>query len=279
MNKRILTWMATCVAVMMPAFSFASGYWQAFEGNTAPSEGVQVLKPARFRLYTLDQDGMISFLKGLPAGPEQAVLCTLPSPDGKDMEFLIWETSAMEEGLQRRYPEIRTFTARAVYDPTVTAKIDYTVKGFHAMVYNGEQTYFIDPYADIADGYYLVYYKKDHVREFGNRMACLIKDDNGEIIDGRGAGPSTIDGSVPPVALRLHGSSRKTYRLALSCTGEYAEAVAGPTPTKPAVLSAMVTTMNRVNGIYERELAVTMSLIANTDLLIYLNPATDPFFE
>ena len=70
---------------------------------------------------------------------------------------------------------------------------------------------------------------------------------------------------------------KRTFRLALACTGEYAVAVAGPNPTKSAVLSKMITSMNRVNGVYERELAVHMDLIANNDTLIFLDGTTDPY--
>src|SRR5690606_40070237 len=52
--------------------------------------------------------------------------------------------------------------------------------------------------------------------------------------------------------------------------------VAGASPTKADVLSAMVTTMNRVNGVYERELSVSMVLIGNNDDVIYIT-STDPF--
>src|SRR5690606_40116463 len=57
---------------------------------------------------------------------------------------------------------------------------------------------------------------------------------------------------VPSMQWKVNGQLKKTYRMALACTGEYAVAVAGANPTKADVLSAMVTTMNRVNGIYER---------------------------
>ena len=70
---------------------------------------------------------------------------------------------------------------------------------------------------------------------------------------------------------------RKTYRLALAGTGEYAMDVAGPTPTKSAVLAAMVTTINRVNGVYEREMAITMQLVANDTAIIFLDSTTDPY--
>ena len=59
-----------------------------------------------------------------------------------------------------KYPQIKTYTGINVDNPHVTAKIDYTVFGFHAKVFDGESTYFIDPYTDLTTDWYLVYYKK-----------------------------------------------------------------------------------------------------------------------
>src|SRR5690606_12866612 len=78
----------------------------------------------------------------------------------------------------------------------------------------------------------------------------------------------------------------RTYRLALACTGEYSTFHLnnqGIDPGEPdavkkaAVLSAMNTAMTRVNGIYERDAAITMVIIANNTDIIYLNAGTDPY--
>ena len=42
-------------------------------------------------------------------------------------------------------------------------------------------------------------------------------------------------------------------------------------------LSAIVTTVNRVNGVYEQEVAVRLVLIPNETSIIFTNPNTDPF--
>src|SRR5690606_7940194 len=71
------------------------------------------------------------------------------------------------------------------------------------------------------------------------------------------------------------GTERKKYRLALSCTYEYAVAVTGTTsPTKSQVLAAMATTINRVNGIYERDLGITLEFVPNNDTLIFITSRT-----
>ncbi len=66
----------------------------------------------------------------------------------------------------------------------------------------------------------------------------------------------------------------RTYRAAVAATGEYTQFHGG---TKAAGLAAIVTTMNRVVGIYEKELEVRMVLVANNDDVVYTNGATDPY--
>ncbi len=258
-----------------PLSSYAVDFWKPFTGTIAPARGEQILKPVQYSLQTLDQTAIATFLSALPADPAKAQQIALPAPDGKTMQFMIWKTPVMEAGLQQRYPGIQTFTAQAVGNASVTAKIDYNLNGFHAMVFDKNSTYLIDPYSNVADGYYTVYYRHDYQRPLNKLMPCAFGND--ELKDANGVEATTVDGTLPPLEMKLHGSSKKTYRLAVSCTGEYAQAVGGTNPTKATVLSAMVTTMNRVNGIYEKEVAVTMVLVDNNDTLIYLNAATDPF--
>jgi hypothetical protein len=42
-------------------------------------------------------------------------------------------------------------------------------------------------------------------------------------------------------------------------------------------LAAMNATMSRVNGIFNKDLAVRLVLIANNDAIVYLDAATDPY--
>jgi hypothetical protein len=250
-------------------------YFNTFNGHYAPSKGKQSIIPDNYRIFSASNQGLQSFLHGLSSKPVKEQIIQLPTPEGTYRTFKIWKTSMMEKALQERYPEIETFTAEALDNPQVTAKLDFTFSGFHAMVFNGSQTFFVDPYSDASDGYYMVYYKKDYHRNVNVRMACSVN--SGEIADGNGNLPEQIGDELPHLGAKQFGTTQRNYRLALSCTGEYAQAVGGANPSTLSVLSAMTTTMNRVNGIYERELGISMQFIANENNLIYLNPNTDPF--
>jgi hypothetical protein len=60
------------------------------------------------------------------------------------------------------------------------------------------------------------------------------------------------------------------------CPGEYAAYHGG---TKAKALAAMNATLTRVNGIFNKDLAVRLILITNNDLIIYTNAVTDPYSD
>lgn len=248
--------------------------WQPVDAAHVPSRGVQVLQPQKFLVYHL-ADQFSTLLAALPEHADMAQQVDLPMPNGSFRTFNVWQTPVMEKTLADKYPGIYTFTAVATDDRRVTAKLDLTPDGFHAMVFDGSSTYFINPYSRVNDGYYLCYYKHDYIRPLNQRMVCEVAD---EKIQDAGEAMSMTQNGLPPLQLRVNGTTNKKYRLALACTGEYAQAATGTaTPTKAQVLAKMVVSVNRVNGVYERELDVTMTLIANEDTLIFLDGASDPY--
>lgn len=244
--------------------------WQDVQDKEPHTTGSVILKPKRFRLVKLQNDAMQASLLSIASGAVSAVI-SLPTPEGSQMSVLVKANSLLPAGMQSKYPGIKTFSGTDVAGRGTSVKIDYTDHGFHAMVITSTGTYFIDPYSTASDGYYMVYKKSDYERNGNNLLECLNAVD--EVLT---PGEKTSLGSES-MGLKVNGDTRKTYRLALSCTVEYAQAVDGPGATKSGVLSAMTTTMNRVNGIYEREVAVTFQFIDNMDTLIYLADTTDPF--
>jgi hypothetical protein len=260
------------VSCFLPIGSQAfNGTWQPVDKNMVPSRGEQVVKPDAYQVYSLDGPWLLGQMAALSTEPAQGQLIDLPTPDGGFMSFRVWQTPMMEAGLAAKYPGIKTFTATSVTDAGVTAKLDYTYKGFHALVFGGKNTYVIAPYSKLNDGYYICYYKRDATPS--SSMVCELGDSDSEL---RGDRLNLTETGLPGIQYKLSGATKRTYRLALACTIEYSDAVDGPNPTKAGVLSEMVTTMNRVNGVYEKEMTLTMVLVDNNDTLIYLS-GTDPY--
>lgn len=268
--------------LLLCALSYIHGFaqnslWTLNEDNAIQVAGERKIIPSAFKLAKLStQDFKLqqTFIPDENSG--QQALIDLPTPDGGLKHFSIFEVPMMEAPLAAKYPQIKTYTAIQIDNPLVTAKIDYTVFGFHAMVFDNEHTYFIDPYTNLNTDWYMVYYKKDFVKPLQHRMHCDL-DENTSLIPAEQAVALTKGNEIPNLSsYKQNGTDKRVYRLALACTVEYSAAVGGTTPTKASVLSAMVTSMNRVNGVFEKDFSMHANLVGNNDTLIYIG-TTDPY--
>lgn len=257
--------------------SYGQQFWKQLPGETVPADGERTLVPYKYKTFYLNQEALLQFFNQLGTQPTDAATIELPMPTGKLETFKVWKTPVLPPNLQKKYPSIQTFTAVSVSNSYITAKLDYTYSGFHAMVFAPGNVWIIDPYSRTADGYYISFYQEDAPSFSATRIPCEYPEDNTGLSPAGQPVELHTSEQNGKTAERPSTNVKRTYRLALSCTGEYAQAVGGANPTKASVLSAMTTTLNRVNGIYEREIDVTMTLIPQEDTLIYLNPTTDPF--
>ncbi|MGZ4985433.1 MAG: zinc-dependent metalloprotease family protein, partial [Chthoniobacterales bacterium] len=229
--------------------------------------------PQKYRTLGLNRAALETALSAAPpetTGPLDAasVEVTIPLPDGGFGRFNIQESPVMDPKLAAKYPEIKTYVGQGIDDPTASMRMDLTPRGFHAMILSPKGQTYIDPYWHDSDATYVAYYKKDFVAD--KPFSCLVES-------GAAAQKNALEqNAIAPE--RPTGATLRKYRLALACTAEYAAAVCSPDAANvPETLAAMVTSVNRVSAVYERDFAIRFVLIGNTDLLIYLNAATDPY--
>ncbi|MDO7873223.1 zinc-dependent metalloprotease family protein [Hymenobacter sp. ASUV-10] len=205
------------------------------------------------------------------------LVLSLPLPDGRSARFALRETAVMAPALAARYPDIKTYAGRGLDDATATLRLDLTPHGLHAQVLSAATgTVYIDPAQRGDTRHYLSFFARDARPEAWPSVACH------EPLTGvkAGAGPSAPAAAAPaggggPAALGSGGVVR-TYRLAVAATGEYTQFHGG---TVPLGLAAIVTSVNRISGVFETELAVRFMLVANNDRLVFTNPATDPYTD
>jgi len=257
-------------AVPAPPAPMQTGLWRdVTEAGLNIAQAARRIVPDRYRTVALDAAVLRDVLSRAPleftpAAAGTATFLELPWPDGGARTFRIDESPIMAPELAAQFPALKTYSGQGVDDPTASLRFDWTPQGFHAMVLSADGTVYVDPYAPGNITNYISYYKRDYRRPAGQTFTCGVTDTASAAADRQYGGP------YQPA----HGTTLRTYRLALAATGEYTAFYGG---TVNGALNGIVTSMNRVNGLYERDLAVRMVLVANETSIIYTNGNTDPY--
>lgn len=247
------------------------GLWADVSERAALSGAERLIIPDAYRTVWLDRAGMAGVLataplEEVPFETRDGLPLSLPTPDGGFMAFRVIEAPVMAPELQARYPEIRSYYARAIDHPGTVARISMTPDGFRALVL-GDETFLIDPLQRGDAVHHMVYARADYTPD-PDRVFNAFHDEH-VIDDGEDTHPRRIG-----EAQRQNGAVLRTYRTAVAATGEYTAFHGG---TVAAGLAAINVTMTRVNGVYERDFSVRMVLVANNDLIVYTDAATDPY--
>lgn len=244
--------------------------WKKIDpAGLAGRAAVKTRTPVDHSTFSLNKQAMKQSLRNAPSEFRSAVetpkMIHLPMPDGSSQEFTFERSLVVEPGLLEKYPELgETYIARGIDDPTATARFDFLPTGFHAIILSERGTVLIDPYAKDDTDNYVIYRKEDLERS--DNFKCDVGDSNlDSVLNPDVLNIDRLFGADPPSV--ASGGQLRIYRLALAATNEYAVAVGGDTIA--GTLAAQVLIMNRVNGIYERDLAIRMVMIANNDQIIY----------
>ena len=226
--------------------------------------------PSKYELYSLNLDLLKSrlLLAPIDSGVSSSnVIIPFPNPNGTLEDYKIYEAPIMEKELADKFPNLKTYTGKGIKNPAESIRFSITVFGLHVLSLSGENgTFYIDTYTkDLSN--YIIYRRQD---------ISATKSFNCGVIDSSSKEVRSIEGALQNRA--IDGLFR-TYRLAMACTIEYAAfhitaaGLEGGTlaQKKAAVLSAMVITMARVNGVFENDMSFRMNLVANNDLIIFVD--------
>lgn len=220
------------------------------------------------KVYSLDIDGLKNALakapKRLAVGEKSDIIISFPNSDGKLEHFKVRENSNFDPQLAAKYPDIKSYVGEGMGDSNSTVYFSISPLGLSSMeIYGDKSAVFIEPYTKDLSTY--VVYRKSDKKDDLNKFECTV-------IDVAQKGISSTDN----LAARPNADDAKlrTFRLALSSTGEYTAYFGG---TKANALAAMNNTMTRVNGVFEKDFSARMVLIANNDAVIYTNASTDPY--
>jgi hypothetical protein len=193
------------------------------------------------------------------------VLVSFPNKNGQIEDFLVWENSNFAPELQARFPQIRSYRGTGVTDKMASIAFSLSPLGVQTMVRRADQvSEFIEAYDKAATTYVLFTSKNSNKGKLP--FTCSTEDVavNQELLKNKS------------ITNRSNNEVYKTMRLAMSCTGEYTTYFGG---TIPGALAAINATITRCNGVFEADFSLHLDIIANTDLVVYTNAATDPYSD
>ena len=242
--------LALLVAGLMGTTGLAASEWNTVAAKATAADGYEV-RASQYRIATVPAD----YFAGLLGGEHRL---TLPLPDGKEVTFSLQPYDLLPADLAAKYPGIRTFKGHDEANPVETGRVDLGPQGFHAMFSHQGRMVFVDPLRN-GEGY-AVYYQQDaHSR---------LEEEADRVI---GSKASKLARQV-----LVDGNERKRYVIAISAAGEYTQYHGG---TVEAGLGAITTLLNRVNEVYQRDVAAEFQLASGNDTIIFTDAATDPFFN
>jgi len=231
---------------------------------------------------------------------EGSITLSLPLPNGELVDFILTPSGIMAPDLATKYSQIKTYTGVEVNNPAHHGRFDITPNGFHSMFLYQGQWIFIEPetalVAAITDsnnhskaaksstlvrdfsqqGSYSSYIgKKTQLTERGDYQFHPPKQSRGLYNEMDNAiSAETVETSGKSAKSSPSQSAIKTYRLAISAAAEYTAYNGG---TVDSAMAEIITLVNRLNEVYQRDLAVKLELVADNDQLIFTNSSTDPF--
>ncbi|MFN1217043.1 reprolysin-like metallopeptidase [Chryseobacterium kwangjuense] len=188
---------------------------------------------------------------------------SLPNENGRSTRFILNENSLTDQ----RLGSVLTFDGVSD-DKTASLKLSVFKDHFNAIIKNNTGYFFVEPYKT-APGEYRIY---SAFSNFEERFVCGVEENDvlKELAEVKQSLASKSVINFP------FGNQIRKFRLAVATTGEFTQAFSGNTDD---ALAELVNMVNLINKIYESEVSMTFSLIAETTnkTLIFTDPATDPF--
>lgn len=255
-------------ALLCHTILLAQDYWQPHTSNariTTDKAVARLAFPTDFKLFDLNFTPFRNeAFKTVGNTSTRSTIISLPNADGQIEQFEIFEASNFEPALQAQFPDIRAFSGKGINDAYATVKLSLSPQGLQAMVFRtGKENEFIEPYS--ADHTIYTVFKK---RPQALPWKCSTPE---QIL------ANNISNQVSAINARSTGDA-KTLRLAQSVTAEYSNYFGATSASQVSlVLAAVNATLTRCNGVYEKDLAIHLNLIAASTNVFYYNPSTDPY--
>tara|TARA_B100000686_G_scaffold340087_1_gene415211 strand:- start:1407 stop:5267 length:3861 start_codon:yes stop_codon:yes gene_type:complete len=195
----------------------------------------------------------------------------LPNENEELEKFVINEIQLLSNEMSLKHPLIKTYKGYSAKRSNLKLRLTTSPLGVSAWInIPGEDDIFIQPLKNNL-GKHILYRRTEKVNK--NWICETVSEFNPKSRSKK----SNLQNERSPIN---NDQILRTFRIAIATTGEYTIYWDDDNDengnAQQDALAAIVSTMNRVNSVYETDLGITMQLVSGTEI-IYTDPETDPF--
>lgn len=222
------------------------------------------------QFYSLDLATLRSQLSNAPEAGKGAspLIISIPTLEGEIEKFAVYSAPVMVKSLADRY-QLGSYSGVGIDDPTKFVRFSTSPDDFQSMLFSNGEYQFIEPQnkEKTIYGVFPKSKKTDKAFECSTTESFLSKQEIARLEKN-----SNFSNSVTNYN-KADDKKFRTYRLAISVTGEYTQYFGG---TVAGALGGINATITRVNGVFEKDFAIRL-ILQDFPQLIYLNANTDPY--
>lgn len=269
MMRRLLLSLATCLPILHAMAQ--DGLWSPvpksslqpyLNGRSAASP-----LPANYELVKLNRSMLQQLQKQAPlekVGQRSSlapVPVLLPLPvTGKSVSSAIAESPILSDVLSKQLPDFKTYELTDPVTHALQGRLTVTSQGVTGFIFTKDGSAYINPVNPDYPDVHMIYYIKDI--PLTQPIQCGVKD----LVEGNGA--------ANRIQTVLGGDCKlRNFKLAVAATGEYTVWAGG---SQAQALTYIGTLINDVTAIYERDAAITFTLVSNNSI-IYTDSLADPY--
>ncbi len=265
--------------LLVSSFSYGQDLWffkknsqqSSFLDNAIAQDEIEtlVLDPEQLNSFFSKDDAVTHISK------KERVIIEIPNEFGAKEKFDIQEGQVLSAALSKEHPNIRTYVGKSLDRENITLRWSVSPMGLNAMIQSPQGTFFIQPKKGSKENEHLFYKRGGNIYDNFERLNCLL-----------GVKKEFKSSNNKPFVYTNNASKRssdqklKTYRIAISTSGEFTNYWGDDDDSngtnKEDAFAKVVSTINRINQIFEIDLGVRLELVTGLNL-IYDDPDTDPY--
>ncbi|WP_431132647.1 reprolysin-like metallopeptidase [Psychroserpens mesophilus] len=238
---------------------------------------LEYLDSKNYSTFQLNIDNLKQQLLNAPhrkeSNGQSNTIVEFPNVKGEFEAYNVVETAIFySENGANTYPNIKTYLGSRTDGSGTRIRFSITPLGLKAMISEpGKALFYIQPVTKVSNGQYLVY-NKNAVVDSSETFECLTEDL--EVLSRTEA---------PSLSRDANDQLLRTYRIAISTTSQYTgfwnDGIAGNGGPQEDALAQMVSTLNRMNEIFEVDMAITFLLVNTVDdpAIDLVYSGTDPY--